>query len=115
MSKKVISLLLAVMLTAAMVAAISVSADTDDEGSYVPSEGTETYHIYFCKPDDWENKYTSDAGVYWENGSDTPSAWPGYSARNADIKNVYCSDVPTDVDKVIWNNALKGTDDPTNL
>ena len=55
MSKKVISLLLAVMLTAAMivVAAISVSADTDDEGSYVPSEGTETYHIYFCKPDDW--------------------------------------------------------------
>ena len=48
MSKKVISLLLAVMLTAAMivVAAISVSADTDDEGSYVPSEGTETYHIY---------------------------------------------------------------------
>lgn len=116
MSKKVISLLLAVMLTAAMivVAAISVSADTDDEGSYVPSEGTETYHIYFCKPDDWENKYTSDAGVYWENGSDTPSAWPGYSARNADIKNVYCSDVPTDVDKVIWNNALKGTDDPTN-
>lgn len=116
MSKKVISLLLAVMLTAAMivVAAISVSADTDDEGSYVPSEGTETYHIYFCKPDDWENKYTSDVGVYWENGSDTPSAWPGYSARNADIKNVYCSDVPTDVDKVIWNNALKGTDDPTN-
>lgn len=104
------------MLTAAMivVAAISVSADTDDEGSYVPSEGTETYHIYFCKPDDWENKYTSDAGVYWENGSDTPSAWPGYSARNADIKNVYCSDVPTDADKVIWNNALKGTDDPTN-
>ena len=100
MSKKVISLLLAVMLTAAMivVAAISVSADTDDEGSYVPSEGTKTYHIYFCKPDDWENKYTSDAGVYWENGSDTPSAWPGYSARNADIKNVYCSDVPTDVD-----------------
>ena len=76
MSKKVISLLLAVMLTAAMivVAAISVSADTDDEGSYVPSEGTETYHIYFYKPDDWENKYTSDAGVYWENGSDTPSA-----------------------------------------
>ena len=116
MSKKVISLLLAVMLTASMivVAAISVSADTDDEGSYVPSEGTETYHIYFCKPDDWENKYTSDAGVYWENGSDTPSAWPGYSARNADIKNVYCSDVPTDVDKVIWNNALNGTDDPTN-
>lgn len=116
MSKKVISLLLAVMLTASMivVAAISVSADTDDEGSYVPSEGTETYHIYFCKPDDWENKYTSDAGVYWENGSDTPSAWPGYSARNADIKNIYCSDVPTDVDKVIWNNALKGTDDPTN-
>ena len=116
MSKKVISLLLAVMLTASMivVAAISVSADTDDEGSYVPSEGTETYHIYFCKPDDWENKYTSDTGVYWENGSETPSAWPGYSARNADIKNVYCSDVPTDVDKVIWNNALSGTDDPTN-
>ena len=62
MSKKVISLLLAVMLTAAMivVAAISVSADTDDEGSYVPSEGTETYHIYFCKPDEVKIFFYSD-------------------------------------------------------
>ena len=52
MSKKVISLLLAVMLTMAMiaVAAVSVSADTDDEGRYVPSEGTKTYRIYFYKP-----------------------------------------------------------------
>ena len=51
MSKKVISLLLAVMLTAAMIVVAAISV----EGSYVPSEGTETYHIYFCKPDDWEN------------------------------------------------------------
>ena len=56
MSKKVISLLLAVMLTMAMiaVAAVSVSADTDDEGRYVPSEGTKTYRIYFYKPAYWE-------------------------------------------------------------
>ncbi len=116
MSKKVISLLLAVMLTLAMVAvaAVSVSADTDDEGRYVPSEGTETYHVYFYKPADWENEYTSDAGIYWWSGSESPSAWPGYGAHNADTKNVYYCDVPTDVVNVIWNNALDGTDDPIN-
>ena len=116
MSKKVISLLLAVMLAVAMiaVAALSVSADTDDEGRYVPSEGTETYHVYFYKPADWENEYTSDAGIYWWSGSDSPSAWPGYGAHKADIPNVYYCDVPTDVVNVIWNNALDGTDDPIN-
>lgn len=116
MSKKVISLLLAVMLAVAMVAvaAVSVSADTDDEGKYVPSEGTETYRVYFYKPADWANEYTSDAGIYWWSGSEQPSAWPGYGVHNADIPNVYYCDVPQDVVNVIWNNALDGTDDPIN-
>lgn len=116
MSKKIISLLLAVMLAAAMVAvaAVSVSADTDDEGKYVPSEGTETYRVYFYKPADWANEYTSDAGIYWWSGSEQPSAWPGYGVHDADIPNVYYCDVPQDVVNVIWNNALDGTDDPTN-
>lgn len=116
MSKKVISLLLAVMLAVAMVAvaAVSVSADTDDEGKYVPSEGTETYRVYFYKPADWENEYTSDAGIYWWSGSESPSAWPGYGVHEADIPNVYYCDVPQDVVNVIWNNALDGTDDPIN-
>ena len=49
MSKKIISLLLAVMLTVSMVAvaAVSVSALTDDQGAYVPSEGTATNRLYF--------------------------------------------------------------------
>ena len=116
MSKKVISLLLAVMLAVAMVAvaAVSVSADTDDEGKYVPSEGTATYRVYFYKPADWANEYTSDAGIYWWSGSESPSAWPGYGAHNTDIPNVYYCDVPQDVVNVIWNNALDGTDDPLN-
>lgn len=54
------------MLTMAMiaVAAVSVSADTDDEGRYVPSEGTKTYRIYFYKPAYWENEFASDTDIF---------------------------------------------------
>ena len=116
MSKKVISLLLAVMLTVSMVAvaALSVSADTDDEGKYVPSEGTDTYRVYFYKPADWANEFTQTAGIYWWEATDSPTAWPGYVAQNSDITNIYYCDVPQDVSKLIWNNALDGTDDPTS-
>ena len=116
MSKKVISLLLAVMLTMAMiaVAAVSVSADTDDEGRYVPSEGTKTYRIYFYKPAYWENEFASDTDIFWQSGSDSPSAFPGYCAQKADVPNVYYCDVPTDVDNVIWNNVIDGADGSSN-
>lgn len=113
MSKKVISLLLAVMLTASMitVAAVSVSADTEDDGKYIPSEGTETNRYYFYMPSDWINEYSSVAGIYWWSGSDAPDSWPGYVASNDDAAGVYYCDVPNDTNAIIWNNAFDGGND----
>ena len=87
MSKKIISLLLTLMLTVSMVAvaAVSVSAEVDDQGRYTPSEGVETNRYYFYMPSDWYNDCAFDAGIYWWLGADAPEAWPGYGAKNAEI------------------------------
>lgn len=117
MSKKVISLLLAIMLTVSMVAvaAVSVSAEVDEEGRYVPSEGTETYRYYFYMPSDWKNEFASTAGIYWWDGSEAPSAWPGYLAQPAEVEGVYYCDVPANVTTIIWNNAFDGGEDVNSL
>ena len=120
MSKKIISVVLAVMLMISMisVAMVSVSAQVDADGRYVPGEGTETYRYYFYMPDDWTSEFTSEAGVYWwagtDNcqalGEDTGAPWPGYGMHQGDVANVWYVDVPTDVTTIIFNNALDGTD-----
>ena len=115
MSKKIISLLLTLMLTVSMVAvaAVSVSAEVDDQGRYTPSEGVETNRYYFYMPSDWYNDCAFDAGIYWWLGADAPDAWPGYGAKNADATQVYYCDVPVDSTTIIWNNGYDGGDDPT--
>ena len=115
MSKKIISLLLTLMLTVSMVAvaAVSVSAEVDDQGRYTPSEGVETNRYYFYMPSDWYNDCAFDAGIYWWLGADAPEAWPGYGAQNADATQVYYCDVPVDSTTIIWNNGYDGGDDPT--
>ena len=116
MSKKLISLLLSVILAASMfaVAAVSVSAEVDEQGRYVPTEGVDTYTYYFFMPSDWYNDCASQAGVYWWIGSDSPSAWPGYNAYDADADGIYYSAVPTDATTIIWNNAFDGGEDTTS-
>ena len=116
MSKKVISLLLAIMLTVSMVAvaAVSVSAEVDDEGRYVPTEGTETNRYYFYMPNDWLNDCAFTAGIYWWQGTDAAKAWPGYNAQPGDVAGVYYADVPSDVATIIWNNGFDGGDDETS-
>ena len=115
MSKKIISLLLTLMLTVSMVAvaAVSVSAEVDDQGRYTPSEGVETNRYYFYMPSDWYNDCAFDAGIYWWLGADAPEAWPGYCTQNADATQVYYCDVPVDSTTIIWNNGYDGGDDPT--
>ncbi len=115
MSKKIISLLLAIMLTVSMVAvaAVSVSAEVDDENRYCPAEGTDTYRYYFYMPSDWYNEYAYTAGIYWWQGTDASPAWPGYNAHAADVAGVYYADVPTDVSTIIWNNGFDGGNDST--
>lgn len=116
MSKKIISLFLTVILAVSMfaVAAVSVSAEVDEQGRYIPSEGVDTYKYYFYMPSDWYNDCASQAGVYWWIGSDSPSAWPGYNAYEADADGVYYSSVPVDATTIIWNNAFDGGEDTTS-
>lgn len=125
MSKKIISLLLAVMLTVSMIAvtAVSVSASIDDKGCYVPSTD-DTYRYYFYLPSDWCNDKTDSAGIYWWAGTDACSAidgsnpdspaWPGYKAQPSDVQNIFFIDCPTDVGTVVWNNAFDGGEDSSN-
>lgn len=116
MSKKIISLLLTLLLTFSMVAvaAVSVSAEVDDQGRYTPSEGIETNRYYFYMPSDWYNDCAFDAGIYWWLGSDAPAAWPGYGAHNADADQVYYCDVPVSSTTIIWNNGYDGGEDDTD-
>ena len=116
MSKKIISLLLTLMLTVSMVAvaAVSVSAEVDEQCRYTPSEGIETNRYYFYMPSDWYNDCAFDAGIYWWLGSDAPSAWPGYGAQNGDADQVYYCDVPVNSTVIIWNNGFDGGEDSTD-
>lgn len=116
MSKKIISLLLTLMLAVSMVAvaAVSVSAEVDEQGRYTPSEGIETNRYYFYMPSDWYNDCAFDAGIYWWLGSDAPAAWPGYGAQNGDADQIYYSDVPLDSTTIIWNNGYDGGEDDTD-
>ena len=115
MSKKIISLLLSLMLVVSMVAvaAVSVSAEVDEQGRYTPSEGTETYRYYFYMPSDWYNEYAETAGIYWWIGTDPADPWPGYIAHPTETENIYYCDVPTKVTTIIWNNGFDGGNDPT--
>ena len=118
MSKKIISLLLAIMLTVSMlaVAAVSVSAQTDAQGAYVPSEGTATNRLYFYMPSDWYNDRATTAGIYWWAGTDACSSWPGYNAHKTEVENIYYCDVPDDelIANVIWNNGFDGGEDTSS-
>lgn len=125
MTNKIISLLLAIMLTASMIAvtAVSVSASMDNKGCYVPSKD-DTNRYYFYLPSDWCNDKTNAAGVYWWAGTDACSAidgsnpdspaWPGYKAQPSDVKNIFYIDCPSDVGTIIWNNAFDGGEDKAN-
>lgn len=107
--------MLAMALSASMVAvaAVSVSADTDEDGYYQPSEGTETYRYYFYMPQDWENEYTTTTGAYWWEGTDSCPTWQDmYKIHETENENIFYIDAPTDVAKIIFNNYVDGGEDP---
>ncbi len=123
MSKKIISVVLAVVLAFSMiaVAAVSVSATLDDNGRYVPSCSIEeTNRYYFWMPESWKSeKFGADsAGAYWWGGTDSceefgvgggGAPWPGYKIQVADEElGVYYLDCPKDVEVIVFNNFLNG-------
>lgn len=95
MSKKIISVILALMLLAstAVMAAVSASAaegEYYDPKPYVASDAVDavgTFRYFFLLPNDWKNDWTQSAGVYWWDGTDPCGSldgaqagvkWPGY-------------------------------------
>ncbi len=112
MSKKIISVLLALVMVLAMgtVALVSVSADL----ASLPEKPDNTKRYFFYMPDQWlDNDYAETAGIYWWEGTDAHSAWPGIAANKADHDGVYYYDVPSDVTKIIWNNLVDGGREPS--
>lgn len=127
MFKRVLSIIMAVLLLGAT-AAISVSAvegEYYDPKPYVPSDDAKAVgfnRYFFLMPDDWNNEYTSSAGIYWWDGADPCGSlaaaeqgvkWPGYMIYkyNSDTKaNVWYCNVPKDVTTIIFNNAFDGGD-----
>lgn len=62
--------------------------------------------LFFLMPEDWFNEYSEGVGIYWWEGTDAASSWPGYKAHKADTEGVYYYDVPKDVPSIIWNNYV---------
>ena len=125
--KKLTSLFLALTLVILM-AALSVgnsSAAVDENGCYVPEEGESTNRYYFAMPNNWRNKFTDTAGVFFVPTAETcgfvegkePISWPGYKAYFDGYKSyaysIYYVDCPTDIEFIVWNNYIKSgaTDD----
>lgn len=105
--------------------AVGVSAIMNDDFTYTPGEGVETYTYYFAMPKEWYNgssATTGDvAGIYWWEGTDPCGAvdgsggsrpWPGYVADKV-TENIFSCQVPTDVSTIIWNNNVDGGTDKT--
>ena len=125
-AKKIISivLVLAVMLGAfATIFSFGASAILNEDGTYTPGDGIESYRFYFAMPESWRNQFCKDAGdcagLYWWSGTDACGAidgsggslpWPGYKvkAESKDQKNLFYIDIPQDVPKIIWNNSVDG-------
>ena len=108
MSKKLMSVILVAVLVLSMgtMAMASVSADE------LPAKADGYNRYYFYMPESWYNEYATTAGIYWWEGTDACSAWPGYVANETGVEGVYYYDVNVDVTTIIWNNAIDGgTDD----
>lgn len=132
MTKRIISILMAVVLTFAMaaVAVVSVSAAIDENGAYVPSESVkDTVRVYFLMPKAWYSEKTYEgspeggktAGVYWWGGPDSGEEfgtasggvkWPGYKTQvDKAYDDLYYIDLPyapTELSPIVFNNFLDG-------
>ncbi len=113
MTRKITCFILAVLMLLSLCTLSfgTVSADTSELPPV--AEGYNRY--FFLAPRTWYNeyKYTCTAGIYWWEGTDACTEWPGYEAHEADIGNVYYYDVPEDVTTIIWNNYIDGGVDKT--
>ena len=72
-----------------------------------PAPKLSTNRYYFYAPNDWENKFSKDVGIYWWEGTNNCEfIYPGYKAKKTDTQGIFYYDVPTDVVKIKWNNYI---------
>ena len=65
------------------------------------------FYIYLPTP--WEDSENFEGiGVCWEKGSETPESFWGHEAARTYTENVYCMDVPADVEEIVFNNFYSG-------
>ena len=69
----------------------------------------ETNRFYIYMPTSWEDSENFEGiGVYWNKGSDIPETERGVEAARTYTENVYCIDLPTDVEEIVFNNFYSG-------
>lgn len=91
----------------------NVTEPATDVPPATEDQETGTNRYYFYKPGYWfENEYSDTVGIYWWEGTDACSSWPGYEAKKGDVEGVYYYDVPKDVKVIIWNNFVDSGADP---
>ena len=81
-------------------------------GGTNPAPELPTNRYYFYMPNDWENQLSDNAGIYWWEGTNSCTTWPGYKATKTYIDGLYYYDVPKDVTTIIWNNYIDGGYNP---
>lgn len=65
--------------------------------------------FYFYMPPAWEDSENFEGiGVSWEKGTETPESFYGHEAARTYTENVYCMDVPADVEEIVFNNFYSG-------
>ena len=108
MSKKLMSVILVAVLVLSMGTMAMASVSAADE---LPAKPDGYNRYYFYMPESWYNEYATTAGIYWWEGTDACSTWPGYVAKETGVEGVYYYDVCSDVTTIIWNNAIDGGTD----
>ena len=88
------------------------SADEATPDSLPPvKEGCNRY--FFQMPIDWCNNFSRVPGIYWWEGTDACTSWPGVQMLPGDAPFVFYYDVPKDVTAVYFNNFIDGGTDIT--
>lgn len=113
MTKRVLSVLLAVVLVAAMacVATMSVSAKIEVEGA-----SGDTYRYYFLCPDNWLEEGNTNVGFYFWDPAEY-AKWPGATMKKLDTAatglNIFYEDFPVETTTIIFNNYRLDTETRT--
>lgn len=76
-------------------------------GTQSVPEDADTYRYYFYFPDEWQCTLSSTIYIYWWNGTNAHSSYPGVEAKKTNTQGLYYYDIPKDVETICWNNGVE--------